>query len=99
MKMNEFEHLRRMEKIVKEIYPPGTRIKLLCMNDPYHPVPSGMRGTVESVDDVGTLHMKWDNGRSLGVVYGEDDFRTLTEEELEEEMLGAKRDKGMELEL
>lgn len=42
------------------------------------------------MDDVGTLHMKWDNGCSLGVVYGEDDFRTLTEEEMEEEMLGAK---------
>lgn len=97
--MNEFEHMRRMAKMAQEIYPPGTRIKLLCMNDPYHPVPSGMRGTVEFVDDAGTLHMKWDNGRSLGVVYGEDDFRTLTEEELEEEMLGAERDKGMNLEL
>ena len=97
--MNRFEHIRRNAKMAKEIYPPGTRIKLLCMNDPYHPVPSGTRGTVESVDDAGTLHMKWDNGRSLGVVYGEDDFRTLTEEEMEEETLGAERDKGMNLEL
>lgn len=91
MKMNEFEHMRRMVKKAREIYPPGTRIKLLCMNDPYHPVPSGTRGTVESMDDAGTFHMKWDNGRSLGVVYGEDDFRALTAKELEEEQLSSEQ--------
>lgn len=27
-------------------YPPGTRVQLIRMDDPYAPVPSGMRGTV-----------------------------------------------------
>ena len=31
------------------------------------------------------LHMRWDNGRTLAVVPGEDSFRKLTEEELAEE--------------
>ena len=36
---------------IKNHYPPGTRIELISMNDPYDPVPSGTRGTVEHVDD------------------------------------------------
>lgn len=41
-------------------YPPGTRVQLLRMDDPYAPVPSGMRGTVTHVDDMGQLQMHWD---------------------------------------
>ncbi len=48
---------------------------MLSMSDPYSPVPPGTQGEVTSVDDMGTLHMKWDNGRSIGVIVGEDSFR------------------------
>ncbi len=41
-------------------YPPGTRVQLLRMDDPYAPVPSGTRGTVTHVDDMGQLQMHWD---------------------------------------
>ena len=51
----------------------------------YAPVPSGMRGTVTFVDDVGTVHMKWDNGRTLGIVPNVDDFRKLSGDEIEAE--------------
>ena len=84
--MNEWQRLERMAKRYKEEYPPGTRVELNCMNDPYHPVEPGTRGTVKYVDDLGTVHMKWDNGRSLGLVPGEDTFRKLTERELAEEL-------------
>lgn len=70
----------------KEAYPPGTRLMLFNMNDPHHPDESGTRGTVEYVDDMGTIHMKWDNGRGLGLVPGEDEFRRLTQEEIDEEL-------------
>lgn len=66
-------------------YPPGTRIMLLGMENDPNPVESGTRGTVRVVDDIGTLHCDFDNGRSLGVVPGEDSFRKLTDEELAEE--------------
>ena len=59
---------------------------LLSMNDPYSPVESGMRGTVQSVDDIGQLLMKWDNGRSLALIPGEDSFRRLTQEEIDREL-------------
>lgn len=55
------------------------------MDDPYTPVPPGTRGTVAAVDDVGTIHMKWDNGRTLGVVPGVDQFRKLTAQEIQQE--------------
>lgn len=66
-------------------YPPGTRLLLCHMDDPYAPVPEGTRGTVQMVDDGGTIHMRRDNGRTLGIVPGEDSFRKLTESELGEE--------------
>ena len=55
------------------------------MKDPYAPVPAGTRGTVKFVDSKGTIFPEWDNGRSLGVVPGEDSFRKLTQEEIEAE--------------
>jgi hypothetical protein len=66
-------------------YPPGTRIILEHMDDPYAPVESGTRGSVQAVDDAGQSHMAWDNGRTLAVIPGVDTFRKLTPQELAEE--------------
>ena len=48
------------------------------MNDdsPHAPV-KGDCGTVVFVDDMGTVHMKWDKGGSLGLIVGEDNFHIL----------------------
>lgn len=70
------QYLKRAESMRKQ-YPPGTRIRLIEMKDPYTPVPPGTEGVVTAVDDIGTLHMQWDNGRSLGVVPGEDSFTVI----------------------
>lgn len=64
-------------KEIKQKYPKGTRIMLNSMDDPHHPVPSGTLGTVETVDDMGTIHMKWDNGQILGLIVGEDSFYVI----------------------
>lgn len=83
--MNEYERQRIIAESTKKLYPPGTRIELLSMSDSYAPVPAGTRGTVKFVDSMGTIFPEWDNGRSLGVVPGEDSFRKLTQEEIEKE--------------
>lgn len=83
--MNEYERLHRLAERHREAYPPGTRLELINMNDPYAPVPPGTRGTVQYVDDMGQIGMKWDNGRALSLIPGEDSFRKLTAEELAEE--------------
>lgn len=85
--MNEYERQRRIAESTKKLYPPGTRIELISINDPYAPVLTGTRGTVKFVDSMGTIFPEWDNGRSLGVVPGEDSFRKLTQEEIEAEKL------------
>ena len=66
-------------KAIKEKYPEGTRIHLESMEDPFAPVPPGTEGMVDFVDDAGQIHMKWDNGRSLALVPGEDSFTKIPE--------------------
>lgn len=58
-------------QFLKDLYPTGTRVKLVEMNDRQAP-PIGTLGTVMYVDDIGTIHIKWDNGSTLGVAYPED---------------------------
>jgi hypothetical protein len=65
-----FLSIKERQKL-REQWPEGTRIKLIHMNDP-HPVPDNMTGTVKFVDDAGTIHVNWDNGRTLGVVIPHD---------------------------
>lgn len=70
MRENEVERIKRT-------YPKGTRIRMISMQDPYAPIPSGTEGTVQMVDDMGTIHMKWDNNRTLGVIPNEDSFEII----------------------
>lgn len=65
---------------LKEQYPKGTRVELIHMDDPYNTklVP-GCKGTVISVDSVGTIHVVWDCGSGLGVAYGADECREIAE--------------------
>ena len=81
--MNEYERQRTIAESTKKLYPPGTRIELISMKDPYSPIPAGTRGTVKFVDSMGTILPEWDNNRTIGIVPGEDSFRKLTQEEIE----------------
>ena len=66
-------------KRMKDTYPPGTRIMLDCMGDDPRPLPPGTKGIVRTVDDMGTVHCDFDNGRYLGLIPGEDSFHIITE--------------------
>lgn len=55
------------------------------MGDDPRPIDNGTRGTVKFLDDIGTVHCCFDDGRILGLIEGEDDFRALTEQKLAEE--------------
>ena len=61
---------------LKKKYPSGCRVELLWMDDAQAP-PEGTQGTVRWVDDTGTIHVNWDTGSSLGVVYGADSCRRV----------------------
>ena len=95
--MNEWDRLTRQAKRYQEAYPPGTRVLLVEMGNDPQPVPPNTWGTVLVVDDIGTLHCAFDDGRSLGLLPGEDRFRRLTEEELAQEQEGEDLSSGPEL--
>lgn len=70
---------------LKEAFPKGTRIVLIEMGDDPRPIEPDTRGTVMCVDDIGTIHCEFDNGRNLGLIWNVDTFRALTTEELNKE--------------
>lgn len=74
--MNGFPSHRTVE-MLRERYPEGCRVELVSMNDPYSRLKPGDQGEVVMVDDIGTVHVRWDCGSSLGVAYGEDQIKRL----------------------
>ena len=61
---------------LKKLYPVGTKVKLVEMADVQAP-PEGTTGVVDYIDDIGTIHVKCDNGSTLGLIYGEDKFEVI----------------------
>ena len=58
-----------------------TRVKLIKMDDPYTDLKQGDEGTVNHIDDTGTIFVNWDNGSTLGLVPDVDEYIVLNEEE------------------
>lgn len=65
----------KVKKLRRE-YPPGTKIELVKMDDCGSQA-SGTKGVVTGVDDLGTIHMNWDDGCLLGLIPGVDKFKTV----------------------
>lgn len=69
MNYSQIENLRKQ-------YPVGARVELIRMDDVQAP-PIGTKGTVQGVDDIGSIMVDWDNGSHLSVVFGEDEIRVI----------------------
>lgn len=54
----------------------GMRIRMLHMED-QNGVDEGMEGTIFKIDDLGTLHVHWDDGSQLGVIPELDKYQLL----------------------
>lgn len=71
--------VERVERIKKQ-YPPGTKVRLVSMDDEQAP-PPGAIGVVTNVDGIGTIHVHWASGGSLGLIEGKDIFSVIEEKE------------------
>lgn len=63
---------------IKETYSEGMTIVLAEMKGESK-MPAGLRGTVKFVDDMGQIHMNWENGSSLALNVEEDKFIMVEE--------------------
>ena len=68
---------------LREMYPTGTRIELTNMDgeDPVR-MYDGLKGTVTHVDDIGQIHVNWDNGSCLALDYDRDTFQKARSERI-----------------
>jgi hypothetical protein len=79
---NRDEEHRRLREIAEAICKPNDRVRLvrMCDDDP-NPIEPGTTGTINHIDCAGTVHVKWDNGRNLGLIPGSDEFEVIDETE------------------
>ena len=53
------------------------RIRMIAMHQDPHPIAPGAEGTCIMVDDIGQLIVFWDNGRTLSLIPGVDEFEII----------------------
>lgn len=75
-------------EMLRSVYPPGTRVCLHEMiGEPQ--MTDGLTGTVQCVDDRGSIHVKWDNGSTLALLQEEDVqdmFEIIKDEQMEQRL-------------
>lgn len=55
----------------------GKRVKLLYTSDIHTRLKPDAEGVVKFVDSMGTVHVQWDDGSSLGLIPNEDMWEVL----------------------
>lgn len=64
---NQYQASREEVKIRKENFKEGDTVKLTKDMEGEVDMPMGLEGKVRFVDDIGTIHVSWENGRTLGI--------------------------------
>ncbi len=71
---------RELVERMQEKYPPGTRVEVVSLCNEEEHLKPGMKGTVVAVDDQPALLVDWDNGSSLSLLIGQDQFAVIQQE-------------------
>lgn len=61
---------------IKLMYPKGTKVVLNYMEGEPR-MKSGLKGVVSMVDDIGQIHVNWENGSSLALNIDVDSFNVI----------------------
>lgn len=72
----KFPNKAYLENLRKQ-YPVGTKIQLISMRDEKYPILPGTIGVVTHIDDMGSIHMKWQNGSFLALIPEVDSFKAV----------------------
>lgn len=64
-------------QVVKPTFSVEDRVELVYTSDQYTQLQPGTRGTIALIDDLGTIHVNWDDGSRLGIIPGEDVIRKV----------------------
>ena len=75
----KFPNKAYLEQLRKK-YPAGTKLQLISMRDEKYPILPGTIGVVTHIDDMGSIHLKWQNGSSLAIIPEVDSFRVVRAE-------------------
>ena len=75
----QFPSKSYLEQLRKK-YPAGTKLQLISMRDEKYPILPGTIGVVTHIDDMGSIHMKWQNGSSLALIPEVDSFKVVASE-------------------
>ena len=67
---------REQIAVLRRMYPAGTMVELLSMEDVQAP-PSGTCGEVQGVDDAGQILVHWQTGSTLNLIPDVDSFRIV----------------------
>ena len=70
----KFPNKAYLEQLRKQ-YPKGTKLQMITMRNEKYPIPPGTVGEVTHIDDMGSIHMKWENGSFLAIIPEVDSFR------------------------
>ena len=62
---------------IRKAHPKEQRVEIIELNDPYAFMPPGLQGAVDYVDDAGNIHVTWDNGSRLPLIYGVDTYKVV----------------------
>ena len=69
-----------MNKIMKKKFDDlyiGKRVELISTTDIWTDLRAGAQGTVDLIDDAGTIFVLWDGGSTMGLIPGEDKFKMI----------------------
>ena len=75
----KFPNKAYLENLRKQ-YPVGTKIQLISMRNEKYPILPGTIGEVTHIDDLGSIHMKWQNWLFSCLIPEVDSFKVVAAE-------------------
>ena len=75
----KFPNKAYLEQLRKQ-YPKGTKLQMITMRNEKYPILPGTIGVVTRIDDIGNIHVRWQNGSSLAIIPEVDSFKVLEAE-------------------